>query len=786
MIKQPFIKKIFIIIFQLCTFSIYALTPTDGLIETIQPNLDANATLGKAHAVLIDSSWILANPNAPIVSTLKQKIKDAEYGILKSVPLPSAEDVQYNLYDLNQPVTNVSPVARVRTLPSSELDVVIIGRYENHNIATAKKINAFKITDPTGIEDGDIGCPDFWQPAENTNYLLIGFLDSTSTVKPFTTEINTHIDNEIIKQAISSPVISSQEEEKAITPPNSPQPSPRPKEEIKPEEEEPKKEEFTLPKAAGYNATLIDSSWLLTFKSEGENPVGSKVRYSENELDEVTVDKVIDDPDGLFRLLHLNQPIFDQPIKRARLGKNEVPQELFSVSKLFKNTVHGHVFYLRISLKEEEVPFIKKHSSSPTIQRFNEKDILNQQFSTGAGIFLKNSSDEVELYGIAEKKSYIYPLTIAVNTWIDNEIIKQALTLQEKPKEEEPPKHKLQLPLTEEPIQTTITEEEKIQKEKSAVLTKINEIFKNDLYIANYSHIAAEWEKLVKLKKAELDHVTTNSEFVNLLNGWLVDLKEELSIKNYPLSVTVTSEVTTSTSQAIAESKSPLTLSFALIKTITSGILLKTTSSYYAAIIKITDLNNTKLTTELPDFIKKLNAHYNAPKNFNKKLQNGEITNIIIDLRDTQGDNPGILKSALGDLIGSKKLFVIAQSKGRTDNLMTTGTTSIQIKLAKPLVVLVNQNTSGTAEIMAEALSHDGAVIVGTPTADKVDFTHTSKIPALEDKSLSFTYPVTDFLLLSGESLQGLGGVQFGEKDIQIKPNQDAFNQAISYLKNKK
>ena len=65
--------------------------------------------------------------------------------------------------------------------------------------------------------------------------------------------------------------------------------------------------------------------------------------------------------------------------------------------------------------------------------------------------------------------------------------------MQEKPKEEEPPKHKLQLPLTEEPIQTTITEEEKIQKEKSAVLTKINEIFKNDLYIANYSHIAAEW-----------------------------------------------------------------------------------------------------------------------------------------------------------------------------------------------------------------------------------------------------------------------------------------------------
>ena len=397
MINSNFSKKILIAIFQLSSLATYALTPTEGLIEKVQSYLDTHAILGKAHAVLIDSSWVLASPDATIVSSLKQKINGIEYGILKIIPLPSIDDLQYNLYYLDKAVVNVKPVARVRSLPSSELDGIIVGQYENNNVAASKKFEENKLEHSTGIEEGDVGCPVFWHSSDNENFGLIGFLNSTSTIKPLTEELNTQIDNEIIKQALSGiEFIKSEEkkleeetkiieeEEHSLTPPHSPTTSKSEHEEIKHEEEKStEKKELTLPKAAGYNATLIDSNWLLTFKTDTEQPLKNKVRYSKNKEDEVTVDKVIDDPDGSFRLLHLDQPIFDQPIKRARLAKDEIPNELFSVSKIFKNTTAGNIFYLRVDISENEVVLIKKHSLNPTIQQFNIQDISNHHFSTG-------------------------------------------------------------------------------------------------------------------------------------------------------------------------------------------------------------------------------------------------------------------------------------------------------------------------------------------------------------------------------------------------------------------
>ncbi len=100
------------------------------------------------------------------------------------------------------------------------------------------------------------------------------------------------------------------------------------------------------------------------------------------------------------------------------------------------------------------------------------------------------------------------------------------------------------------------------------------------------------------------------------------------------------------------------------------------------------------------------------------------------------------------------------------------------------MIVLVNDQTSGTAEIMAQDLQENAnAIIIGTHTADKVDMTGTTEITGLDHRSIWFTYPLIDFLSSNGLPLQQLGGVQFAAQDILLKANEDALNRAIEYLK---
>ena len=102
---------------------------------------------------------------------------------------------------------------------------------------------------------------------------------------------------------------------------------------------------------------------------------------------------------------------------------------------------------------------------------------------------------------------------------------------------------------------------------------------------------------------------------------------------------------------------------------------------------------------------------------FNKQLNKliGEgVGAVVIDLRDNKGGTTRAMSTVLDLLVGSGDIVSAKYKGGRIQVLATSDESQINI----PMVVLINQNTQGTAEHFAQVLKEYGkAKLVGIKTA---------------------------------------------------------------------
>ena len=127
------------------------------------------------------------------------------------------------------------------------------------------------------------------------------------------------------------------------------------------------------------------------------------------------------------------------------------------------------------------------------------------------------------------------------------------------------------------------------------------------------------------------------------------------------------------------------------------------------------------------------------------------VKGIVVDLRDNGG---GLVEE--GQLVASMFIAhgVIVTTRGRSQPTQTIMATGNPIAPTIPLVVLVNQNTASTAEIVTGALKdHHRAVIVGTRTYGKGVFQEIR--PLSNGGALQVT--VGQYFLPDGENLGGTG-----------------------------
>ena len=101
-------------------------------------------------------------------------------------------------------------------------------------------------------------------------------------------------------------------------------------------------------------------------------------------------------------------------------------------------------------------------------------------------------------------------------------------------------------------------------------------------------------------------------------------------------------------------------------------------------------------------------------KNSLDKLIQKGVKGIVIDVRDLNFNDLGVLQSLLDHVIGSGDILTATEKNG-TQTTLVTCTEAENISM--PLAVLVNENTEYCAEFFAQSLKdYAGAVIVGSPT----------------------------------------------------------------------
>ncbi len=100
-----------------------------------------------------------------------------------------------------------------------------------------------------------------------------------------------------------------------------------------------------------------------------------------------------------------------------------------------------------------------------------------------------------------------------------------------------------------------------------------------------------------------------------------------------------------------------------------------------------------------------------------KTYQTKKLTNLIIDLRDNIGGNIDSLPYFLGPFIGNDQYaYQFFHQGDKTDFKTKTGWLESLVPYKK-VVVLINENSQSTAELMASALKkYNVGILVGTPT----------------------------------------------------------------------
>lgn len=154
----------------------------------------------------------------------------------------------------------------------------------------------------------------------------------------------------------------------------------------------------------------------------------------------------------------------------------------------------------------------------------------------------------------------------------------------------------------------------------------------------------------------------------------------------------------------------------------------------------------------------------------------GDMSGLIIDLRDNRGGNLRGALDVLSNLVPSGKLLLteidLKGQKQHHSRIQALPTLTEDV----PIVVLINNSTASSAEIMAATLRYyNGAVIVGETSHAKG--TIQAVVPLSANKTLLLTSG--EYILVDGSSLKDTGVVP----DRPVAGEKEQLDTAISILR---
>ena len=152
----------------------------------------------------------------------------------------------------------------------------------------------------------------------------------------------------------------------------------------------------------------------------------------------------------------------------------------------------------------------------------------------------------------------------------------------------------------------------------------------------------------------------------------------------------------------------------------------------------------------------------------------GNISGVILDLRDNNGGDVRALLSIAGEFMPEGLLFSSVDANGKNKEYKIRDNDYISV----PMAVLVNENSASASEILSSAIKESGrGVLIGTQTFGKG---LVQSIMRFDDGS-ALKYTEAEYYTYGGTDINGVGV----EPDIYIEDADEQYNEAFNYLRDK-
>lgn len=152
----------------------------------------------------------------------------------------------------------------------------------------------------------------------------------------------------------------------------------------------------------------------------------------------------------------------------------------------------------------------------------------------------------------------------------------------------------------------------------------------------------------------------------------------------------------------------------------------------------------------------------------------GNISGVILDLRDNNGGDVRALLSIAGEFMPEGLLFSSVDANGKNKEYKIRDNDYIAV----PMAVLVNENSASASEILSSAIKESGrGVLIGTQTFGKG---LVQSIMRFDDGS-ALKYTEAEYYTYGGTDINGVGV----EPDIYIEDADEQYNEAFNYLRDK-
>lgn len=179
------------------------------------------------------------------------------------------------------------------------------------------------------------------------------------------------------------------------------------------------------------------------------------------------------------------------------------------------------------------------------------------------------------------------------------------------------------------------------------------------------------------------------------------------------------------------------------------------TGDEYSVSLHVADMDVTNVSSQVTEGVGYINVHQfndetsDLLKTAIQSFESQDLTGYVIDIRDNPGGYMSGALNAASLFVDSGTLVTIETPDGTTDR-----TTEGQTITERPIVVLINQNTSAACEVFAAALrDNNRAILVGQKTAGKGTVAST--------RELSFggavRYSAARYITPNGNQIQGNG-----------------------------